>query len=161
MIAGLLHGRLLGGGGGGPAVVSVLGFMASYTASDYNFYGGTARIYLDINPDGTWEVRDQDGPRHSGNWYAPAAGGIGAGYEVRITAALGAGSGGTINNPAAAFTSIAAQRTLTLELAFSGTAGGDRQRAIGVAVDIRLAAGAIVSTGSFTANLDAGSTGGG
>ena len=162
MIPGALHSRLLGGGGpSGP--VDPLGFDGhNYFVTDYHLWGGTARLFLDMKADGTWELRNHNGNHvASGNWFLPTTGAVGVDYGVKFTVTLGAGTGGTVVNPCAAFTGLGATRTLELSVNFSGTAGGERERVFNVNVQVQTTVGPVLQTSSdFTATLNAGSTGG-
>lgn len=164
MIPGLLHGRLLGGAPP-PGVVDPATFDgATYIAVKHGPYGASASIYFDVNANGTWEARKNTGfviGLASGHWYSPTTPAIGADYEVKFAVVQTPDGFGTtsVGNPAAAFISLATSRTLELQADYSGT-DGDSTNEFEVEVTIRLAGGAVVSVGTFTATILVGSSGG-
>lgn len=149
---GLLHQRLLNTGVADPPTYN--GASATHSRTGFGAGPIEAGIRAIFRPDGTWATETiLSNPRLSGNWYQPTTDAIGAGYEVKftVTQTLGSGTGVTITNPAAAFTSLAALKTLTIKV--EQTTTGGRLDTFDVLVEIRLAGGAVVATGTIPVEL--------
>lgn len=156
MIHNLLHGRVLGGAGGGAGIVATPAYLPVLAHGD----GGSvahAVATLTVNPDGTWNATGNFNTvttENSGNWYLPATPGAGAAYEMRITPNKLDGDNAVITNPAAGWVPASDARTLQLKLD-RYTAGSSRA-SYDVLVEFRPSGGgAVVSTGSFTQDLEA------
>lgn len=145
------------GGGGGAGIVNPLSLDAqTYYVNDFTPVGGNASLFLDVKRDGTWLIRSPSaGTLAAGNWYIPTTTAIGDGYEVRFTAT--SGSGGDIVNAAEVFTALSATRTVELSASSSGE---DITHFFTVVVEIRPVGGGVVSSGTFNAEINVGSTGG-
>lgn len=145
MIPGLLHGRLLGGGGGGSGIVNPPDFDGGEYI-DYQVQPTgpvTASVSFNINADGTWSAY----AGAAGNWFAPTTGGVGSGYEVRITPTATFGSG-TVVNDASGWISLSAARTITISK--TRTTSGSSTCRYDVLVEVRVSGGgAAVLSGTF------------
>ncbi len=162
MILGLLHGRVLAAASSGaiiaaPAYRTLAAYMTGSTSA-------SALATFTLKADGTFTGDGTGYSTLSGLWYTPATGGIGAGYEVRMTATLTSGVGGILTNPTASWTAFTAD--LALQVTVNNFATGAATANYSVLVEIRtVGVGAIVSSNSFamavTANIASGGGGGG
>lgn len=156
MIPGLLHGRLLSGGGGS-GVVSSPGYPDLFPFQSKRM-SATAQATFTLNPDGTWGTTGTGSAvvsnTHSGNWYLPTTGGIGAGYEVKITPTKNWGADAVISSDAADWVAISSARQLVATL--SRYSLGTSDSSYNVRVQIRIAGGGvIVSDDTFEIQLSA------
>lgn len=157
MIPGLLHGRLLGGGGGGSGILASVPYaeLNAWKAGDAS---ANATATFTINPDGTWASTGTNSPAGSGNWYLPTTPGAGNSYEVRITPTLTAGGGAVVSEDASNW--IAASDTRSLVVTISRYVPGTSSAAYNVLVEFRpVGGGAVVSSGNFTLMVEAESLG--
>lgn len=145
MIPGLLHGRILGAppAGGIIAVPAYRLTQAIQSAAP----SAAATATFQINPDGTWTANGTGFGPLSGTWYSPVTGGIGSGFEVRITPTLSSGVAGVVTNQASGWVALSSARLLSLfvQRFTEGTTASNYN----VLVEIRPTGGAVASAASF------------
>lgn len=152
MIAGLLHQSLLVAPASGVIAVPSYQYVLAHT---YGLYSAESEGQFFINTDGSWRSTGTNYPERSGVWRLPIAAGSGDGLEVRVTLTKDLTPDyqgrqivdAAITNDAATWVPIDQVRRVAVKLQrFTQSVVVAKYIA---KVEIRVAAGAVISTGSF------------
>ena len=136
------------------------GLATTYTSTDVTVgQTSSATVTLTYLANGTWTVGVESddslaGSPAAGNWGTPTTAGAGANYELKIT--VGATGGGVVSNDAPDWTSLAADRRVSLTIT---STGGAEQATRSVTVEVRQRGTTTIgSSGSTTLSVSAEAT---
>lgn len=106
------------------------GDLESIASASHGSGNQTAACSLIVRADGTWIASPASSGAPTGDWYAPATGGIGSGYWVKFSYTIGGGTLGSlvVTNQATGWTQITGDLSIQLGLTFGagGTASATR-----------------------------------